>query len=126
MDVVATELRLNRINTRAYIASDPTLMRLKGLHEESDGAGGKRRTWGGAGNEREVTLRVINTSYLSNTTTRRTVDGENVTPSIQLIAEWNADVRPGDHFNYLGEEYEVVFIQPEQRYQKVCEAAHYA
>lgn len=123
---IAAELRVNRANTRAYIASDPTVMRLKGLRKVSDGAGGTRRTWGGAGHEREVTLRVVNNNYTSVAVSRRTVDGENVTPSLQLIAEWDADVRVGDHFTYLGEEYELVFIQPETRYEKLCEAAHYA
>jgi hypothetical protein len=52
---------------------------------------------------------------------RRTVDGEVVRPDIMMITRWDAAVEPGWTFNWDGDNYEVVFVNDDFKYQKHVE-----
>lgn len=116
----AYELEINRLNTKAYIDSDATNIHLERYTPNSDGAGGtitpKQPTY-----EADIVVRVVTSTSLA-ANAPRTVDGESVIPDLLVIAEFDADIRPGDILKSIDLwDYKVAFIQPDMRYEVLAE-----
>lgn len=112
------ELLVNKINTAVYIDSDPTDIAMIPRTREGDGAGGFR--WVTGAPLAVQRIRVVTSSALSGTV-RRTVDGESVQPDLLVVATFDALVERGYLLPLADDVYEVVFIQPDMRYEKLVE-----
>jgi hypothetical protein len=118
---VAYELEMQRRNTDAYIATDPTDVVFTVNTAASDGEGGT--IWGATGTLGAQRVRIVTGASSSGSVVaeRRTVDGEVVLPEVMLIMEWDAAVEMGWTFMHDGDTYEVVFVNDDSRYEKLVE-----
>lgn len=112
-----TELDINKANTTAYIASDPTDIQFTPRAKQSDGHGGF--TWTNPNPLQAQRVRVITSANLS--IERRTEDGRMVVPDVLLLLEWDAVVASGYRYTLDGEKWEVVYVNDDYRYEKQAE-----
>src|SRR5690349_20727091 len=101
------ELDINRANTSAYIASDPTDIQFIPRERTSDGHGGW--VWSKPDPMQAQRVRVITSAPLAGLE-RRTEDGRVVNPELMILLEWDAVVASGYRFVLDGETYEVVYV----------------
>lgn len=116
----AYELEINRRNTTAYIASDPTDVVFRSRARVSDGEGGFTMSDGDLLPAQRV--RIV-TPRTTTAVERRNIDGEVVTPEAMLVMEWDAAVEEGWTFTHDEREWEVVFVTDDfaGKYQKHAE-----
>lgn len=113
------EINVLRRQTTQYIKQNQADVVLNRKSVTDDGAGGVIH---GADHFLDAQhARIIQTSE-SESVERRTVDGENVVPILNMLMEWDADVQEGDQFTWNGHTCEVVYIMTMQ-YEKTCEVA---
>lgn len=113
------ELLTQRRRTTAFIADNPTsLVLVRGTNREDDGAGG----WTTTPNSLPAqVLRVVQQKQGSGVE-RRNSAGEEVSPTITLVCEYDADVKRNDTFTWQGLKAEVVWVT-DLRYVKHAEVA---
>lgn len=118
-----SELDQMRKQTKQYINFNPKTVTLTRPDKASDGAGG---TLPAATPLPPQVVRIIQQREGSGTE-RRNSDGEVVRPSLVLLAEWNADVKEDDFFDWNGMRAEVVYVQKLETgggtYELSCEVA---
>lgn len=114
----AAELRINRQQTKDFIAEDVDTITLKRPTKVPDGAGGSTTT---EQDQQPIQGRMIlkreNTGV-----ERRNVDGEVVKVDMVLLTEWSVDVKTGDKFTWEGRSFEVVWTT-NMEYELLCEVA---
>ncbi len=116
------ELEINRRNTTAYIASDPTDIRFRSRARVSDGEGGT--VWDDGDLLPAQRVRIVTPrSSSTGDRERRNVDGEAETPEIMLVMEWDAAVESGWTYTHDDKQWEVIFINDDfsGKYQKHAE-----
>jgi hypothetical protein len=111
------ETDINRDNTTAYIATDPTDIIFTPRVKVSDGHGGQ--VWSTPGALQAQRVRIITSATLN--IERRTEDGRMVNPDVLLLLEWDAVVENGYRFTYDGNNWEVVFVNDDLNYEKQAE-----
>lgn len=74
------------------------------------GAGGMKK--GPAVPQKELTCRLVPFKRRLVQITSNTPDGDIINLAYVLVAEWNADVKPGDYFKYNRGWYDVFSIEP--------------
>lgn len=104
-DEATTRRRL----TTEMIAANPSTIVLSRQSYVDDGAGGQSR--GPIVTLAATVARII--ALNREVPQRTTVDGRTVTPSYRLLADYDADVRPGDYFTKDGARFEVVWVEPD-------------
>ena len=110
------ELKVNRANTRAFIASDPLTLTLQ--------VRGSARTPSGAfAHERQSerppqTFKLIMQSPAGGSIEQRTEDGTERQVDYILLGEWDAEIEPGDYWDdEFGQRWEVKAIVPRNGYE---------
>lgn len=114
----STELEINRFNTTAYIASDPTDIQFIPRQRTSDGHGGW--VWSKPDPMQAQRVRIITSAPLAGLE-RRTEDGRVVNPELMILLEWDAVVASGYRFVLDGATYEVVYVNDDLKYEKQAE-----
>lgn len=112
------ERDINRANTTAYIATDPTDIQFIARTKTSDGHGGQ--VWSNPAPMQAQRVRII-TNVSAAAVERRTEDGRVVNPDIMLLLEWDAVVENGYRFVWDGNNWEVVFVNDDLNYEKQAE-----
>ena len=110
----ATEARIQRKLTLAFIASDSASFTLVPTTYASNGSGGRKRVDSPA--RLPQSMRLIPQSGTVGTE-RETLDGMVVQPTYVLLGEWNAGMARGDRFTYGGTRYEVVWVHENRNYE---------
>lgn len=119
---IEVEIRLQRKQTRAYIAADPLPVILSRSSLVRDPSGGYVRN---TPTSLASQLMRLDPTAANNAPVRRTVDGIEISPEYVLLAEWNADIERGDWFYKSDVKYEIVFVDDTQRkYETRAEVAN--
>lgn len=108
-----------RKQTKRYIDENPITTDLSRVNKVPDSSGGVKTTR--APINKPQTFRIIQQQQ-NQQVERRAADGTNVRPDLNLMAEYDADVKKGDQFTYQGATVEVVYIQ-DLNYELMCEVA---
>lgn len=118
--VLATELKMQRRQTNAFIAAKPIDVRLNRVDTAPNGSGGFTRL--PPTTQPEQRLRLQDTNY--QTPIRQLLDGEEVQPQFVLIGPYDADIQRGDWFFINGKKYEVVFVHENTSYEVKAEVVY--
>jgi hypothetical protein len=110
-------LRFKRNNALAYIASDPTVIAFTPRARVSDGAGGF--TWTTPAALQPQEFRLITSGNVA--VTRRTVDGQTVTPDLLIMGPYDAQIGEGWTFTVDGRLHEVLYILPDVKHCTLAE-----
>jgi hypothetical protein len=105
------ELEAQRTQTSGLIASHPVSIWVTRNTYVSDGAGGKTSVAKTA--ELPVVVRLDSTSRFATTAT----GGRSILTQYQIIAEWDADLQRGDHFQINGRTYIIDDLDNSSGYQ---------
>lgn len=119
LDPAPGEINVLRRQTEQYIKQNRTDVVLVRHTKVSDGAGGTKSI----GDQFQLAqmVRIIQNDETV-ATERRTVDGESVRPTLNMLCAWDANVQVGDQFEWNGFINEVVYIT-DMRYELTCEVA---
>jgi hypothetical protein len=113
----AEELRINRINTEAFIDADPTLIVLKTRMAERTPSGGFTLI-------EDVPrmpqfFKLVMTSPAGGSIEQRTEDGTERQVDFQLIGAWDAQIAVGDYWDDVRDQrWEVKAMIPDNGYEK--------
>lgn len=110
------ELRINRINTSAFIASDPISVSLqtRGSVRTPSGAYDRER----AAERPGQTFKLIMQSPAGGSIEQRTEDGTERQVDYILLGEWDAEIEVGDYWDdNRGQRWEVKAIIPRNGYE---------
>lgn len=98
--------RVLREQTKQFIDENPTSLVINRVSKASDGAGGTTVTTTSLAPQ---VVRIID-RFSAVQTERRTTFGEVTSPDINVLFEWDGDVRIGDTFAYKGFTMEVTWV----------------
>lgn len=109
------ETRVLRRQTKVFIESDATVLRLVPHTEERTPAGGLRRAPRTA--RKPQSFRVVAkdrraTANGGNLVVGRSQDGDIRADNLELLGEWDAEMERGDQFDLDGTTYVVTEVQP--------------
>lgn len=111
--IPATEARVQKALTDAFIAADVSTITLIPAEFVSNGSGGRKRN--------DLPARLPQSMRLipqdANAAERETLDGSVVQPNYMLLGVWNAAMTRGDRFTNSGTRYEVVYVHEKRDYQ---------
>lgn len=114
------ETEMQRKQTKAYIAADPTTVILNRAETVPNGAGGF--THGAPSARSPQVCKFIAPSDTA--TERQMLDGQMVQVDWVLLFEYDADVKRGDWFFQDGIKYEVVTVRHTGRYEVKAEVTN--
>lgn len=117
----SVELQQQRRMTLAEIGAAPTTIALQRQDYIDDLSGGQKP------NGAPATLRSQRVTIISPTQQlpeRRTLAGITVQPEFLLKGRWDADIQRGDWYFVQGVKYEVVYVDPDHRYQTKAEVVY--
>jgi hypothetical protein len=118
---VNVETQQQRRMTLAEIGAAPTTMTLQRQGYIDDLSGGRKP------NGAPATLRSQRVTIISPTQQlpeRRTLAGITVQPEFLIKGRWDADIQRGDWYFISGVKYEVVYVDPDRRYQTKAEVVY--
>lgn len=110
------ELRVNRVNTTAFIAAEPLTISLQTRGRERTPSGAYAAP---AASERPPqTFKLIMQSPAGGSIEQRTEDGTERQVDYILLGEWDAEVEVGDYWDdEFGQRWEVVAMVPRNGYE---------
>ena len=111
--IPATEARVQKALTDAFIAADSVQITLIPAEFVSNGSGGRKRN--DLLPRLPQSMRIIPQD--ANAAERETLDGSVVQPNYMLLGVWNAAMTRGDRFTNGGTRYEVVYVHEKRDYQ---------
>lgn len=109
---------VERKQTHEFILDNPTELIITRNVKVSDGAGGSTLSPTPLDPQ---TVRMV-PQVRATSVERRTVGGEVVSPDVNMVAEWDADLQVGDTFKYQNLHMEVVWVY-DLGYEKMAEVA---
>ena len=112
----ATEIRLQRKQTSAYIDADPSEIALQRLTLVPNNAGGVKH-----GSIQSLAVQRVRLIDQQATRQRTMPDGEVVQVSYVMQGAWDLDVEVGDYFYLNGHKYEIIQVSDKRAYQTLCE-----
>jgi hypothetical protein len=118
---ISVETQQQRRMTLAEIGAAPTVMTLQRQEYIDDLSGGRKPD--GA----PISLRSQRVTIISPTQQlpeRRTLAGITVQPEFLIKGRWDADIERGDWYFVNGVKYEVVYVDPDRRYQTKAEVVY--
>lgn len=113
------EMRVLRKQTHGYIRANPSSVVFTRYTREDDGAGGTRKT---APNALAPQVVRIIQAQEAKTVERVNADGTVVRPTLNVMAEYNANIEKGDTFTWDGRKAEVVYVQ-DMGYELIAEVS---
>lgn len=118
---VSTNDGINRMLTETFIADNPIDILLQRTSLTADGSGGFHQTKSPLASPQ--TFRKV-TQATSTGVQRQTLDGTLVAPDYVLIGSYDADIQRGDQFYIEDQQYLVVFVRDDHRYETWAEVAY--
>lgn len=121
------ELKINRRNTKAFIAVKPTTITLKPQRKVRTGTGGYTIANDPDRAPQEFRVLDLTGDYLPNMPPQRTIDGVQRAVEFEILGTWDALLEQHDMWaGPNGERWEVTAVHPENGYERRALVVRYA